>query len=223
MMNLIRNDAFMFENDAVFPERYAGEDDYFSGKVDWKPFNLWDRPIDIAFSNFFADINGLGLRASNRGPNSRSMSFEVGNGVLGAHTSEFRPGTFTNIHRHGPGAHVLWLSGRGYSLIFPDGGEKTKEDWGPGTVIVPPSWWWHQHAVVSPEPAQYLALKLSSKRNKVNSLSRGTMLSTRRGGNMMHFEDMPPGLYEELNRTFVEECAKHGATPHMEPVLEREG
>jgi hypothetical protein len=49
------------------------------------------------------------------------------------------------------------------------------------------------------------------------------MLSTRRGGNMMHFEDMPPGLYEELNRIFVEECAKHGATPHMEPVLERKG
>jgi quercetin dioxygenase-like cupin family protein len=221
MMNLIRNDEFMFDNDAVFPERYAGEEDYFSGKVEMHPYNLWDRPTTIAFSNFFAHINGLGFRESNRGPNSRSMSFEVGNGVLGSHTAEYKGGTFTNIHRHGPGAHVLWLSGQGYSLMFPDGGPKQKEDWGPGTMIVPPSWWWHQHAIVSPEPAQYLALKLSSKRFKVNSLSRGTMLSTRKGGNMMHFEDFPPGLYEELNRIFVEECAKHGTTPHMEPVRER--
>jgi quercetin dioxygenase-like cupin family protein len=221
MMNLIRNDDFMFENDAVFSERYAGEEDYFSGKVEYVPFDLFDLPRTVAFSNFFPDINGLGFERSNRGPNSRSRTFEVGNGVLGAHTSEYNPGTFTTLHRHGPGAHVLWLSGRGYSLMFPDGGEKVKEDWGPGTLIVPPSWWWHQHAVVSPEPAQYIALKLSSRRNKVNSLSKGTMLSTRKGGNLLHIEDFPPALFEELNRIFATECAKYGTTPNMQPVRER--
>jgi hypothetical protein len=181
----------------------------------------FDLPTNVAFSNLFADINGLGWGQSNRGPNSRSRIFEVGNGILGAHTSEYNPGTFTTLHRHGPGAHVLWLTGRGYSLLFPDGGEKVKEDWGPGTLIVPPSWWWHQHAVVSREPAQYIALKLGSQRYKMNRQSGGAMLSTRKGGNLMHIEDFPPGLYEELNRIFVAECAKYGTTPHMEPVPDR--
>jgi hypothetical protein len=134
--------------------------------------------------------------------------------------AEFPGGSFTNLHRHGPGAHVLWLSGEGYSLIFPDGGEKVKADWGPGSILVPPSWWWHQHCVVSREPAQYLALKLSSKRFKVNSLSRGTMLSTRKGGNMLHLEDFPPGLLAELRQLFEAECAQRGTTPRLESIAD---
>jgi quercetin dioxygenase-like cupin family protein len=221
MMNLIRNDAFIFDNPATFPERYNSEEDYFAGKVDWALYDQWDFPSDIAFSNFFADINALGMHPMNRAPDSRAQSFEVGNGVLGAHIAEFPGGCFTNIHRHGPGAHVLWLSGEGYSLMWPDGGEKIKADWGPGTMLVPPSWWWHQHAIVSPEPAQYLALKLSSKRHKVNRLSRGTMLSTRKGGNMMHFEDFPPGLLDEVRGIFVEECTKRGTPMRLAPIQER--
>jgi len=46
-------------------------------------------------------------------------------------------------------------------MIWPDGGEKRKEEWRRGTMLVPPDWWWHQHCVVSKEPAQHLALKLS--------------------------------------------------------------
>jgi uncharacterized RmlC-like cupin family protein len=220
MMNLIRNDDFMFDNAAVFPERYNSEADFFSGDMHMEDYNLWDFPSEIAFSNFFADIHAVPMHPMNRAPDSQASSFEVGNGVLGAHMAEFPGGSFTNLHRHGPGAHVLWLSGEGYSLIFPDGGEKVKADWGPGSILVPPSWWWHQHCVVSHEPAQYLALKLSSKRFKVNSLSRGTMLSTRKGGNMLHLEDFPPGLLAELRQLFEAECARRGTTPRLEGIAE---
>ena len=44
MINLIRNDDFIFDNHAVFPERYAGEDDFFSGKVDMQMFTPWEIP-----------------------------------------------------------------------------------------------------------------------------------------------------------------------------------
>jgi gentisate 1,2-dioxygenase len=219
MMNLIRNDAFIFDNDAVFPERYAGEEDYFSGKVDMLSYTGGDIPAPVACSNFFADINALEFAASNRGIDTRGMVYEMANGVLGAHTIEIPGGTFSKIHRHGPGAHVLWLKGEGYSLLWPDGGAKVREDWGPGSMLVPPAWWWHQHGVVSQEPAEHLALKISAKKNKVNRLSNATLLSTRKGGSQMDYEDFPPELMAEVMGIFREECAKRGTPVRMEPAL----
>ena len=216
MMNIIRNEDYIFNNPAVFPERYNGEEDYFSGKIKWETFTAWDKPLSLAFSNFIADINGIPFRESSRGGGIRTMSWELGNGILGSHSTIFPSGTFTNIHRHGPGDHVLWLTGRGYSVLFPEGGEKQKEDWGPGSIIVPPAWWWHGHAVISDEPAQYIALKLSSKRNKIHRMSHGTMRSTRTGGNMLNFEDMPRGMFDELKQMFLDECAKWGTKAQMQ-------
>jgi quercetin dioxygenase-like cupin family protein len=220
MMNLIRNDDFIFNNDAIFPERYDSGENFFSSEYRIETFNGWDTPTEVAFTNFVADINAIPFHSSTRGVGTKSASFEVGHGVLGSHTLQIPGGTFSNIHRHGPGAHVLWLKGEGYSLVWPDGGEadKVQAFWGPGTLLVPPSWWWHQHAVVSAEPAQYLALKLSSKRHKVNRLSEGTMRSTRNGGSMLLLEDFPPELMEECKRLFIAECEKRGTPMHMEPI-----
>jgi len=221
MMNLMRNDDFIFNNDAVFPERYNSEENYFSSKIRKEKFDLWDIPVDISFSNFFADIYHLELQESNRGVDSRGYSFEMANGVLGAHIVELPGGTFSKLHRHGPGAHVIWLKGDGYSLLWPDGGEKnkTKEYWGPGTMIVPPNWWWHQHCVISKEPAQHLALKLSSRTNKVDRSTFYTMRSTRRGGNQMNYEDIPLEVMAELKEIFLAECAKRGTPVNMGAVI----
>lgn len=218
MMNLIRDDDFIFNNSAVFPRIYDSRGDYFSTNYRTEVFTGWDRPTDIIFTNFVADINAIPFHESNRGVGTQGASFEVGEGVLGSHTLQLPGGRFTNVHRHGPGAHVLWLKGEGYTLMWGDGGEKVQEFWGPGTMLVPPSWWWHQHAVVSAEPAQYLALKLSSKRNKVNRLSEGTMRSTRNGGSMLLLEDFPPELMEEVTRIFVAECEKRGTQPDLQPI-----
>lgn len=218
MMNLIRNDDFIFDNPARFPRRYDSQEDYFSPTYKTEVFTGWDLPTDIIFTNFVWDINAVPFHRSSRGSGTQGASFEVGEGVLGSHTLVLPGGTFTNIHRHGPGAHVLWLNGEGYSLMWPDGGEKIQAFWRPGTVLVPPSWWWHQHAIVSSEPAQYLALKLSSKRYKVNRLSEGTMRSTRNGGSMLLFEDFSPELLKEVTGLFAEECAKRGTPIQMEPI-----
>jgi len=219
MMNLIRNEDFIFKNDAVFPERFNEESDYFSRQPKNEIFTGWDSPITVAFSNFFADVYSVPLRDSNRTVKGRGYSFELANGVLGAHSSAWPGGTFTKLHRHGPGAHLLFLKGEGYSLMWPDGGERVKEYWGPGTMIVPPDWWWHQHGVVSREPARTLALKLSSKTNKVTRASMYTMKSTRTGGNQMEYEDTPPEIFAEVKRIFIEECTKRGTPMSMEEVI----
>ena len=102
--------------------------------------------------------------------------------------------------------------------MWPDGGERVKEYWGPGSMIVPPDWWWHQHFVVSKEPVRTLALKLSSKRNKVNRSTMFTNRNIRDGGNQMSYEDIPPDLMAEIKQTFAQECAKRGTPVHMEEV-----
>jgi uncharacterized RmlC-like cupin family protein len=220
MLNMIRNEDFIFNNDAIFPERYDSQEDYFAGKIRQEMFAAWDLPVPISFSNFFPDIFGVRYHEGARGVGSRGYSFELANGVLGAHVQMLPGGVFSKIHRHGPGAHVLWLKGEGYSLLWPDGGKKEKEYWGPGTMLVPPDWWWHQHCILSKEPALHLALKLSSKTNKVNRGSMGTNKSVRRGGNQMNYEDFPADLMAEVKSIFLEECAKRGTPVNMGSVID---
>ncbi|HLQ34871.1 MAG TPA: ethanolamine ammonia lyase-activating protein [Chloroflexota bacterium] len=221
MMNLMRNDDFIFENDTVFPERYNGEHDYFAGELQTETYSGWGFPYSVAVSNFFSDINAIPpeiLNHGHRGTGTSGLSFILANGVLGSHILEVPGGVFTKPHRHGPGAHVLWLKGEGYSMLWPDGGELLREDWGPGTMLVPPSWWWHQHAVVSKEPAQHLALRLGNTHHRLNRLSSGTLKNAKEGGSQLDFEDLPDGLGEQLKRTFAEECAKRGTLVQWETV-----
>src|SRR5439155_5642064 len=138
-------------------------------------------------------------------------SFELANGVLGSHIFEGAGGTFTSVHRHGPAAHVLWLKGEGYSILWPDGGEdnKIKEDWGPGTLIVPPNWWWHGHNITSREPGRHVALKVSSRKNMVSRTHELTTVSRslHPDGQSMSYADLPKETMLELKKIFLDEIA----------------
>jgi quercetin dioxygenase-like cupin family protein len=218
MMNLLRNDDAIFNNTLTFPERYRGEHNYFSGENEEDDYLGWGAPYHVNFSNFFPDIHALPLHALNRGVDTRGNQFELANGVLSAHLLEMPGGTFTKLHRHGPGAHVLWLKGEGYTALFPEGGEMSKEPWGPGTMLVPPAMWWHQHCTVTTEPALHLALKMSSRRNIVTKQSTRTLQSSKEGGNQMDYEDIPPRTLELLQQMFAEECAARGTPGRMEAI-----
>jgi quercetin dioxygenase-like cupin family protein len=219
MMNLIRDEDFIFNNDATFPSRYGGDDGYFSGKVELDSFNGWDVPQSVGFSNFFPHIDANPRADSNRGWRAQTAQYELANGVVSAHVLEMPGGAFTKLHRHGPGAHVLWLKGEGYTMMWPDGGEWVQEFWRPGTMLVPPAGWWHQHCMVSKDPAVHLALKLGSRSNSVTRANMNTMKSTRRGGNQMDFEDTPPDVLAKLCRIFEEECAKRGTPANLEAII----
>ena len=123
IMNLYRNDDFVFNNAATFPERFNSEDGYFSGEIKRVNFGGFGVPFGVIMSNLVPDIHALELGDSNRGVNTRVLGFDMAEGTLGAHTLTFPGGTFSKLHRHGPGAHVIWLKGEGYTLMWPDGGE----------------------------------------------------------------------------------------------------
>lgn len=218
VMNLYRNDDFIFNNPVSFPERFDSEDGYFSGEIKRVNFGGFGHDYGMIMSNLVPDIHALELGESNRGINTRVLGFDMAEGTLGAHTLTFPGGTFSKLHRHGPGAHVIWLEGEGYNLMWPDGGEWIQEFWSPGAMLVPPSGWWHQHCVVTSTPAQHLALRLGSRTFRLDRQGTGVLRSTREGGSQMDYEDFPPEVMAKVMGMFTSECAERGTPPHMEAV-----
>jgi hypothetical protein len=137
-------------------------------------------------------------------------------GSIASHISQFPVGTYKKAHAHGPGAHVVVLSGEGYSLMWPEGEEPRRYDWQVGTLIVPPNAWFHQHFNAGPTPARYLAFKHFSPRN-----AQGvpiSWISRRLGGTQIDYADEHP----LVRRLFVEALARHGMAPRMDEVYAAE-
>jgi len=164
-----------------------------------------------------ADVRAFQLRSREaRGVGDKNMMFELAHNTMCAHVSEFPVGTYKKGHRHGPGAHVVVLSGDGYSLLWPEGQPIKRVNWKVGSLVVPPSMWFHQHFNPGTEPARYLALRWGSRKyrrgedvalRRDNVLKRFSEMSLKEGGGQIEYEEEDPQIY----RMFQEECSKRGA------------
>ncbi|MBI2360105.1 MAG: cupin domain-containing protein [Deltaproteobacteria bacterium] len=200
ILNLFHNYDFIFNNGFAFTDRYSGEEDYFSGKGKAYPGRVWD-------TNFIADVYGFKLMEwRERGAGGATILFEIANNTMCAHISEFPAGTYKKAHRHGPGAHVIILSGRGYSLLWPEGGKKKKFDWSAGSMVVPPDRWFHQHFNTGKEPARYLALRWGSRKFSTAPEEEKLAKSVALGGDQIEYEDEDEDIYA----LFRSDCAKSG-------------
>ena len=208
VMNLFHNLDFIFDSDFVFKDRFdPNAENYFdgNGKIEKRLFMT---------TNFVPDTRNMKLHEYNeRGKGSTNVKFNLAEQTMGAHISEFPVGTYKNCHRHGPGAHVIILSGQGYSLLWPEGEEPKRVDWKPGSVVVPPDMWFHQHFNAGAAPARYLALRWNNWRFK--SIMKGeassTFTSIKDGGWQISFEDEDPAIH----RDFITALEQAGAECHM--------
>ena len=134
---------------------------------------------------------------------------------MNSHISQFPTATYKKGHRHGPGAHVIILSGEGYSLMWPEGEEPRRYEWHAGSMIVPPNMWYHQHFNTGTEPARYLAFKheVVSIRNAQGVPK--AWISQRVGGDQIDYADESSYVRE----TFRDALAKHGMEPKMDDRL----
>jgi quercetin dioxygenase-like cupin family protein len=217
VMNLFHDDGFVFDNPSRFDERFpdSGSSSYFDGSGKSWPGRLWQ-------TNLVADARTFPLQAfPERGAGGRNVLLEVGEGsTLAAHISEFDVGTYKKAHRHGPGAHIIVLSGQGYSLMWPsEGADKQRYDWAPGAMLVPPERWFHQHFNSGAEPARYLALRWAGSRNFPLTRRRwGFAKSTEDGGDQIEYKNEDPRVRE----TFDKELSRVGVTSSMSEVLAEE-
>lgn len=208
VFNLFHCEDFILNNPYVFSDRFKGEDGYFGGKG--RLYN--DRVLE---TNFVADAISIEPIAwHERGKGNRTIFFELAESTMGAHVSQFPVGIYKKAHRHGPGAHVMILTGQGYSFMWPEGAERMRFAWGPGSLVVPPEGWFHQHFNSGDQPARYLALKMLSRRHKLVPGKIKSDVSVKQGGMQIEYEDEDP----EIRRLFEEECARSGAEVKMSGI-----
>ncbi|HEY7301760.1 MAG TPA: cupin domain-containing protein [Xanthobacteraceae bacterium] len=209
IINLYEDLDFVFNTKFNFRNRFNGEPDYFSAKAAPQGLRLE--------TNFIPDaINVAVADTAERGAGSRMIRFNLAKGNIPGHISQFPVGTYKKAHAHGPGAHVIILTGEGYSLMWPEGEEPRRYEWQPGTLIVPPNMWMHQHFNAGPTPVRYLAFTLGSNRNK-----QGVMMcwiSRRVGGDQLDYADESP----RVRTMFAEALARHGLAPRMEDAYRKE-
>jgi oxalate decarboxylase/phosphoglucose isomerase-like protein (cupin superfamily) len=175
----------------------------------------------VWYGNFFPDMQAWDKLEPfwGRGAGSHVVGISFPDSAASCHMSVFPPGTYKKGHRHGPGAHVIILEGQGYSLMWRNQHESFEDiRWKPGTMLVPPGMWWHQHFNAGPTPARYLAIRWGSTKWKVTRYldHQGIDKSAKAGGNQIEYADQDP----RIHRMFVERCRDNGVEVQMDEFFQ---
>ena len=153
MLNVMDSEAFINDNPFVFAERYDGAPDYFT------PVDADDIVVTASFVENIGEAPLQPLPYRGEG-NETLLWLMAGNSMLRLHVSEQPPESFKKAHRHSSDAFILLLAGEGFSVAWPEGAyhDRARVDWKPGTLFVPPTYWYHQHLNTGSTPARYLAI-----------------------------------------------------------------
>jgi len=197
LLNIFRNENFLFDNPFQFPER-LGRAGYFAGEGDFLPIkpgkHMWE-------TNFIPDLAALSLPEwEARGAGSRNVKLILSDSSLHAHTSEMPVGSYKKGHRHAAGAHVFAVTGSGYTLMWYDGdNEFERHEWRHGFVFAPPDGMFHQHFNTAPRPARYFAVSLGSHRYPVLThkvkLKLAPDAHVHEGGSQIDYKDQDPRIH----------------------------
>ena len=208
VMRLYHNLDFIFNTPFVFKDRFGDDEGYFSGDGTLYSRRVWE-------SNFVADAINMPLYEwKERGGGGTNVMLEMAHNTTTAHISEFQVGTYKKAHRHGPGAHLVILSGDGFSMLWQEGQEPRMAPWKEGgMVIVPTDACFHQHFNSGATRARYLALRDGSAR--YGTVESQPDVSVKEGGWQVEYEDENP----KIHQVFESEVAKHGATCRMKALV----
>ena len=215
MMRLYQDLDFIFNCDYAFTSRYQGDEDYFSGNGKLYTRRIWE-------SNFISNAPDMKLYGwKERGAGGINAMLEMAGNNTKNHISEFPIGTYKKAHRHGPGAHLLLLSGTaGFSLVWTkdDRSDMIKCDWQVGSmVVVPNDNCYHQHFNSGTTRARYLAFRPGdlgaySPRGGGGEFADRSM---KEGGWQIEYRDEDKDIHE----IFEGELDKNGATCKMKAFV----
>ncbi len=215
MMRLFKDNKFIFNSNYKFDSRYSGEDDYFNGSGKLFKRRVWQ-------SNFVANAPDMLLYSrDNRGAGGIHAALELANNNTKCHISEFPVGTYKKAHCHGPGAHLVILSGSGgYSMVWTkeDRSDMIKCDWELGSMVtVPNDDCFHQHFNTGNNRARYLALRTGDMGMNSPGMPRilSTEVSVKDGGGQIEYEDED----REIHTIFEKDLKTHGAACRMKAFI----
>ena len=160
-MSVVPNPDFFFNNPVTESSRLQASEFYASAQaVQRNQGNGLTRVSQAWVGNFFPDMRAWDKLVPfwGRGAGGTTVFVDFPGSPLTAHMSVFPPKSYKKGHRHGPGFVLVIPVGEGYSIMWPEGGEKVVIPWHEATCFVPPFRWFHQHFNVSESPDRYLAI-----------------------------------------------------------------
>ncbi|HEY3303312.1 MAG TPA: cupin domain-containing protein [Candidatus Binatia bacterium] len=209
-LSAIPNTDFFFKNPFVDSTRLQtnGDGDLYSeAKVEWIPDSNRSEGRNIWVGNFFPDMRAWDRLDAykRRGAGGHVVWVGFPDSPISGHMSVFPSRTYKKGHRHGPGFLIVIPAGEGYSIMWPEGGEKVVIPWHEASLFVPPNRWFHQHFNVGPTPARYLAIHpprgFSGISEKVEDRAR----------DQIEYPDEDPSV----RARFQDELTKRGLTSQM--------
>ena len=234
VVDLFHNADFIFNDDFVFRDRWDGNAAFFQPSEDnlhLKKSESTEQKGGVFTweSGFVPNARTLGLKTSlERGAGNSRIELQLASNTMQAHISEFAVGTYKKAHRHGPGSHVVMLNGTGYTLMWKGSlkysdapeNQKLRVDFIEGSLFVPPDGWFHQHFNTGNDPARYLAptwggdgkwfMRALGGGGRTHRLGK---TSTRKGGNLIEYEDEDP----QVREIYLAELKKNGIDFKMKP------
>jgi gentisate 1,2-dioxygenase len=205
VFNTFRSAEFVFNNPFSFTDRFSGQTDFFSAEL--KAGEIEDTSV-----NFIPDVYGVALDSHpDKGVGFSRLGVNLSGNSMVGHIMAVESGTYRKAHRHAAGAHVIVLAGKGYTLMWPPGGEFVRVNWKKGSLLVPPEGWYHAHFTTSAQAARHLALRRGLR--GIGPLWLPT-LSEHEGGNQLEHEDEPL----EVRAIYEAELIKEGVTLRMPPI-----
>jgi hypothetical protein len=212
-LRLYNDVDFIFKTEHAFTGRYDAGGDFFNGSGQLYNKRVWE-------SNFISNAPDMTLYGwKERGAGGANVMLEMAKNNSKAHMSEFPVGTYKKAHRHGPGAHLLLLSGEeGFSSLWQEGGERRKANWKVGgMVIVPGDEMFHQHFNTGNTRARYLAIYTGSLGDMKPRSNRGWLAdkSVKEGGWQVEYADEERAIHEE----FEAELAAKGVPCNMKAFI----
>lgn len=221
VMDMYHNLDFVFGCDFEFTDRFAGEQDYFEASDERADFGsgwVWE-------TNLIRDVRTVALDAQEaKGRGSLVTWYQMSGSVLVGHMGEFQVGRYNKAHSHAGGQIVHFLSSRGYTLMWPpeagvqpytsgNADSVVRLDWQEGSVLCPPTGWFHQHLNTGPEPARQLALRYGSKKYGVGFKDvfdrAGVLVSLKDGGTQIEYEDEDPRIRSDFARELERNGVDH--------------
>ncbi|MFC2060007.1 cupin domain-containing protein [Chloroflexota bacterium] len=232
VMDIFHNHDFIFNSDHQFTDRYAGQEGFFSGegtRFRVALSNAWE-------TNFIPDALTAQLEPQELKVIKGALTryYPAGNSVTG-HITEWPAGIYHKAHHHTGGAIILALNSEGYFLMWPvDAGTKPYQagrendvvqvNFKHGTVVSPPTGWYHQRFNTGSGPARQMAITYANHLYPLEfamayfKKEDGFFISTREGGTMIEYEDEDP----EIRNRFEAALKKEGVQCTMPPVVYRE-
>jgi hypothetical protein len=161
-MSVMPNPDYFFNNPVVDPHRLGGNGngEFYSTAQALDKASAGGRVRQTWSGNFFPDMRAWDKLVPfyGRGAGGTAVFVEFPGSPMTAHMSVFPPMSYKKGHRHGPAFVIVIPVGEGYSIMWPEGGERVVIPWHEASCFVPPMRWFHQHFNVSEHPDRYLAI-----------------------------------------------------------------